>query len=79
MIKGLRRDYPVRVLCRMLEVSRRGFRARLVRQPSARARARERLKAAAAGAPGLPVARGIHATVHAAAKGGVSVTDGVQH
>jgi hypothetical protein len=47
MIKELRRDYPVRFLCRVLAVSRSGFHAWLVRQPSARARARERLKVAA--------------------------------
>jgi putative transposase len=47
MIKELRREYPVRVLCRGLSVSRSGFHAWLVRQPSARARFRERLKVAA--------------------------------
>lgn len=47
MIKELRREYPVRVPCRVLEVSRSGFHAWLVRKPSARARTRERLKVAA--------------------------------
>ena len=47
MIKGLRAEYPVRVLCRVLEVSGSGFHAWLVRKSSARARARERLKVAA--------------------------------
>ncbi len=47
LIKELRAEYPVRVLCRVLEVSRSGFRAWLVRQPSARTRFRERLKVAA--------------------------------
>jgi putative transposase len=47
MIKELRRECPVRLLCRVLEVSRSGFHAWLVRKPSARARARERLKVAA--------------------------------
>jgi hypothetical protein len=36
MIKELRREYPVRVLCRVLGVSRSGFHAWLVRKPSAR-------------------------------------------
>jgi transposase InsO family protein len=47
MIKELRREYPVRVLCRVLEVSRSGFHAWLTRAPSWRALARERLKLAA--------------------------------
>jgi putative transposase len=47
MIKELRRDYPVRLLCRMLEVSTSGFHAWLTRAPSARSRSRERLKLAA--------------------------------
>jgi putative transposase len=47
MIKELRREYPVRVLCRVLEVSRSGFHAWLTRAPSRRALARERLKLAA--------------------------------
>lgn len=47
MIKELRREYPVRTLCRVLSVSGSGFHAWLVRQPSARSRFRERLKVAA--------------------------------
>jgi putative transposase len=47
MIKELRREYLVRLLCRVLEVSRSGFHAWLVRKPSARTRFRERLKVAA--------------------------------
>jgi putative transposase len=47
MIGELRGEYPVRLLCRVLEVSRSGFHAWLVRQPSARARFCERLKVAA--------------------------------
>lgn len=47
MIKELRRDYPVRGLCRVLSVSASGYHAWLRRAPSARARARERLKLAA--------------------------------
>jgi putative transposase len=47
MIRELRREYPVRVLCRVLAVSASGFHAWLVRKPSARARFRERLKLAA--------------------------------
>ncbi len=47
MIKELRRDYPVRVLCRVLSVSASGYHAWLRRAPSERARARERLKLAA--------------------------------
>ena len=46
MIKELRRDYPVRLLCRVLEVSRSGYHAWLRRAPSERARSRERLKLA---------------------------------
>ncbi len=46
MIKDLRSEYPVRVLCRVLGVSRSGFHAWLVREPSARSRSRERLKVA---------------------------------
>jgi hypothetical protein len=34
MIRGLRREHPVRVLCRVLEVSASGFYAWLVRKPS---------------------------------------------
>jgi putative transposase len=47
MIRELRREYPVRVLCRVLAVSASGFHAWLVRKPSARARFRERLRLAA--------------------------------
>ena len=47
MIKELRGEYPVRLLCRVLSVSRSGFHAWLVREPSARSRFRERLKVAA--------------------------------
>ena len=47
MIKELRREYPVRLLCRVLAVSRSGFHAWLVRAPSRRSRSRERLKVAA--------------------------------
>ena len=47
MIKELRREYPGRVLCRVLEVSQSGFHVWLGRAPSARARRRERLKLAA--------------------------------
>lgn len=47
MIKELRRDYPVRVLCRVLSVSASGYHAWCRRAPSARARSRERLKLAA--------------------------------
>jgi hypothetical protein len=47
MIRESRREYPARALCRVLEVSRSGSRAWLVRKPSARARFRGRLKVAA--------------------------------
>jgi putative transposase len=47
VIKELRREYPVRLLCRVLEVSQSGFHAWLTRAPSRRARTRERLKVAA--------------------------------
>ena len=47
MIKELRGEYAVRLLCRVLEVSRSGFHAWLTREPSARSRLRERLKVAA--------------------------------
>jgi putative transposase len=47
MIKELRRDYPVRLLCRVLGVSGSGYHAWLRRAPSRRALARERLKVAA--------------------------------
>jgi hypothetical protein len=46
VILELRAEYPVRLLCRVLEVSRSGLRAWLVREPSARSRSRERLKLA---------------------------------
>ncbi len=46
MIKELRSDYPLAVLCRALSVSRSGYHAWLVRQPSKRTQARERLKVA---------------------------------
>ena len=46
MIKELRREYPLRVLCRVPEVSASGFHARLRRGPSKRARARARLELA---------------------------------
>jgi putative transposase len=47
MIKELRREYPLRALCRVLEVSTSGYHAWLRRVPSERACARERLKLAA--------------------------------
>jgi putative transposase len=47
MIKQLRSKYPVRVLCRVLGVSRSGYHAWATRQASKRAKARERLKLAA--------------------------------
>ena len=47
VIKELRGDYPVRLLCCVLAVSTSGFHAWLRRAPSQRARARERLKLAA--------------------------------
>lgn len=47
VIKELRREYPVRLLCRVLAVSTSGFHAWLRRAPSARALVRERLKSAA--------------------------------
>jgi putative transposase len=47
MIEELRPEYPLRVLCRVLEVSASGYHAWLRRVPSERARARERLKLAA--------------------------------
>jgi putative transposase len=46
MIKELRREYAARLLCRVLEVSRSGFHAWLMRKPSARTRFRERLRLA---------------------------------
>ena len=54
MIKELRRDYPVRLLCRVLAVSRSGFHVWMVRAPSQRARSRERLKLAARAAHDRP-------------------------
>jgi putative transposase len=47
VIKELRRQYPVRLLCHVLAVSRSGYHAWLRREPSERATARERLKLAA--------------------------------
>jgi putative transposase len=47
MIKELRAEYPMRVLCRVLEVSSSGYHAWLSREPSKRTQARERLKVAA--------------------------------
>lgn len=47
MIKELRLDYPLAVLCRVLDVSQSGYHAWLVRQPSKRTQARERLRVAA--------------------------------
>jgi len=46
VIWQLRFDYPLVVLCRVLSVSRSGYHAWLVRQPSKRAQSRERLKVA---------------------------------
>ncbi len=47
MIRELRLDYPLVVLCRVLDVSTSGYHAWLTRQPSKRTQARERLKVAA--------------------------------
>jgi putative transposase len=47
VIKELGQEYPLRVLCRVLEVSTSGYHAWLRRVPSGRARASERLKLAA--------------------------------
>ncbi len=47
MIRRLRSDYPLAVLCRVLDVSTSGYHAWLVRQPSKRAQSRARLKVAA--------------------------------
>ena len=46
MIEELRSDYPLAILCRVLDVSTSGYHAWRVRQPSRRAKARERLKVA---------------------------------
>jgi putative transposase len=46
VIKELRREYPLRVLCRVLEVSASGYHAWLRRGSSERARARARLELA---------------------------------
>lgn len=45
-MRELRSDYPLAVLCRVLRVSRSGYQAWLVRQPSRRAVSRARLKVA---------------------------------
>ncbi len=47
MIKELRCDYPLAVLCRVLSVSTSGYQAWSTRQPSKRALSRERLCVAA--------------------------------
>ena len=47
MIKRLRFEYPVRILCRVLGVSRSGYHAWATRHASQRAKAKERLKVAA--------------------------------
>ncbi|MDT5269558.1 MAG: putative transposase [Acidobacteriota bacterium] len=44
VIKELRGEYPLAVLCRVLEVSTSGYHAWLTRAPSERARSRDRLK-----------------------------------
>jgi len=46
VITEFRREYPLRVLCRVLEVSTSGYHAWLRREPSKRARARARLELA---------------------------------
>ncbi len=50
MIKQLRREYPLGVLCRVLRVSQSGYHAWLVRHASKRTLRRERLKVAIAAA-----------------------------
>lgn len=50
MIRQLRSDYPLAMLCRVLGVSRSGYHAWLTRHPSRRAQSRERLKVAASAA-----------------------------
>jgi len=50
VIKQLRSDYPLAVLCRVLDVSPSGYHAWLTRQPSNRAQSRERLQVAACAA-----------------------------
>jgi putative transposase len=47
VIRELRLDYPLAMLCCVLSVSRSGYHAWLVRQPSKRAQSRARLKVAA--------------------------------
>jgi putative transposase len=47
VIKELRSDYPLAVLCRVLSVSCSGYHAWILRPPSKRTQARERLKVAA--------------------------------
>ncbi len=51
MIENLRSDYPLAILCRVLAVSTSGYHAWRVRQPSKRARKRERLRVATRAAP----------------------------
>lgn len=46
MIRELQSDYPLVILCRVLDVSASGYHAWLTREPSKRARKRERLKVA---------------------------------
>jgi putative transposase len=46
VIEELRSDYPLAILCRVLDVSTSGYHAWCVRRPSRRATARERLKVA---------------------------------
>jgi putative transposase len=47
VIRQLQSDYPLAVLCRVLDVSISGYHAWLTRQPSKRAQSRERLRVAA--------------------------------